>query len=116
MKWAVPILLALSIGCSATNPASFKVQTNTSALIAPPESTVTVRGEVAKPGNYPLTPNLQLMEAVADAGGQTRYSTGIVAIVRDGRTIFEHKILDIREGKTLVPKLQPGDVILITPK
>lgn len=79
---------------------------------------VTVLGNVAKPGSFPLDKNLHLMEVLALAGGITPSGSEIVSITskKDNGTITKN--YDIRNifnaGQEFInPQIQPNDVVYV---
>jgi polysaccharide export outer membrane protein len=75
-----------------------------------------VTGEVAKPGQYDLTPGMTLMQAISHAGGQGKFASQTVEVhrVSDGdKEIFTFDIAHIRKGKTSDPVIKAGDVLII---
>ncbi len=79
---------------------------------------VTVDGEVAKPGRYPLEGELTVTAAISAAGGLTRFASNDVKVRRtDPLTgsvdILEVDLKDVRNGKKPDPKLQPNDVVTV---
>jgi polysaccharide biosynthesis/export protein len=86
---------------------------------APLGHTVSVIGQVAKPGEYVMGHRLTVMQALSQAGGLTPYaSEGSIIVVHheDGKetsTSFPYK--DIVSGENLdkdIP-LKPGDVVIV---
>lgn len=79
---------------------------------------VFVTGEVGKPGPYPLSSRVTVMQAIAMAGGLTEYANkGRVTILRttdDGKTVvLRVNYGDILKGKNLHQnyELRNGDVV-----
>jgi polysaccharide export outer membrane protein len=82
---------------------------------------VTVEGEVARPGRYPLEDEMTVSGAVTSAGGLTRFGKNDVKIRRIDAASGETKILDadlksIRNGKDPDFVLLPNDVITVPRK
>jgi polysaccharide biosynthesis/export protein len=82
---------------------------------------VTVEGEVARPGRYPLEDEMTVSGAVTSAGGLTRFGKNDVKIRRIDPESGETKILDadlksIRNGKDTDLVLRPNDVITVPRK
>jgi polysaccharide export outer membrane protein len=80
-------------------------------IIVPPESEYTVSGEVIRPGPYPLTRNLTLLQALSRAGRITEYGDPNRAILIRGSTRMDISVKEIREGKRKDIVIVPGDVI-----
>jgi len=75
-----------------------------------------ITGEVAKPGQYDLTPGMTLMQAVSHAGGQGKFASQTVEVHRGGeigKEILTFDIAHIRKGKTPDPTIEAGDVLII---
>jgi polysaccharide export outer membrane protein len=81
--------------------------------------TVSVLGEVGKPGQYPLEPGAGVLHALATGGGLTDYAhRDEVFVLRDGggktqRIRFDYASLTHAKGKAAEFKLQSGDVIVV---
>lgn len=75
-----------------------------------------ITGEVAKPGQYDLTPGMTLMQAVSHAGGQGKFASQTVEVHRGGekeKEILTFDMAHIRKGKTPDPVIEAGDVLII---
>ena len=75
-----------------------------------------ITGEVAKPGQYDLTPGMTLMQAISHAGGQGKFASQTVEVHRGGdgdKEIFTFEISHIRKGKKSDPVIKAGDVLII---
>lgn len=75
-----------------------------------------ITGEVAKPGQYDLTPGMTLMQAVSHAGGQGKFASQTVEVHRGGeigKEILTFDLAHIRKGKTPDPTIEAGDVLII---
>jgi len=75
-----------------------------------------ITGEVAKPGQYDLTPGMTLMQAVSHAGGLGKFASQTVEVHRGGekeKDILTFDMAHIRKGKTADPKIQAGDVLIV---
>jgi polysaccharide export outer membrane protein len=80
-------------------------------IIVPPESEYSVAGEVIRPGSYPLTRDLTLLQALARAGRYTEYADqGKVYLIRENQRV-EIKLDDIRKNKRKDVVIIPGDII-----
>ncbi len=81
---------------------------------------VSLLGEVAKVGTYPLEQGSGLMEALAAAGGPTPYATTdrIIVVRREPsgkrvRILFDYEALTQLRGAAATFRLQNGDVIVV---
>jgi polysaccharide export outer membrane protein len=75
-----------------------------------------ITGEVAKPGQYDLTPGMTLMQAVSHAGGQGKFASQTVEVHRAGdgdKEILTYDVSHIRKGKEPDPVIKAGDVLII---
>jgi polysaccharide export outer membrane protein len=78
---------------------------------------VSIVGQVAKPGFYPLGAPMTVLDLIAQAGGLTEYAkTKDIKILRkkDGKTLnFNYK--DVIKGKNLQQNvyLENGDIVLV---
>ena len=75
-----------------------------------------ITGEVAKPGQYDLTPGMTLMQAISQAGGQGKFASQTVEVHRGGdgdKEIFTFDISHIRKGRESDPVIKAGDVLII---
>lgn len=77
-------------------------------------------GEVAKPGAYPLSSRMTVMQAIALAGGLTEYANkGRVTILRtegDKTVVLRVHYGNILDGRNLQQNydLKPGDVVTVS--
>ena len=78
---------------------------------------VTVLGQVAKPGSYPLLPGMSLIQAISQAGGLTAVASGThVSLTRKtskGQQTVEVNVEGISEGRAPDVPLQAGDQIYV---
>ncbi len=78
---------------------------------------VTLLGQVAKPGSFPLLPNMSLIQAISQAGGLTSVaSSSHVNLTRKtakGQQTVEIDVEAITEGKSPDIPLQAGDQIYV---
>ena len=100
------------------------------AYIANPEVTVIVQavnsrkfnivGEISRPGTYPLTKQMTVLDAIAQAGGPRDFAKAkkiyVLRLLKDGERLripFNYK--DIIRGKNFHQnvELQPGDTIVV---
>lgn len=76
---------------------------------------VTIDGAVKKPGLYPVTGGLTLLQAIAMAEGLTDTASTTVVILRDKRdrrTAARFDLDKIRAGASSDPRLFGGDIII----
>jgi protein involved in polysaccharide export with SLBB domain len=78
---------------------------------------VTVLGQVSKPGSFPLTPGLSLIQAISLAGGMNsianRDKINLTRKTRGGRQTVIVSIDAISEGRSPDIQLQGGDQIYV---
>lgn len=78
-----------------------------------------ISGEVKRPGSYPVTSGLTVLQAVSVAGGLTKFGAkGKVEILRkraedDGTRRIKVDLEDIEEGKKPDVPLEPEDIIKV---
>jgi polysaccharide export outer membrane protein len=75
-----------------------------------------VTGEVARPGQYEISPGMTLMQAISQAGGQGKFASQTIELHRDDageKTILTFDLSRIRKGKMADPPIQRGDVIIV---
>jgi polysaccharide export outer membrane protein len=77
-----------------------------------------ITGEIASPGQYDLTPDMTLMQAISQAGGQGKFASQTVEVHRGHDDEQEKKIMtfdlsQIRKGKAADPTIEAGDVIIV---
>jgi polysaccharide export outer membrane protein len=89
-------------------------------VTAPTGNIITVVGKVNKPGAQIMTRDMRVVEAIAAAGGVTRFAkTGDIRILRgkggEAETTLHVDYKDIMKGKKLSDNrvLQVGDVVLV---
>ena len=78
-------------------------------------STITVSGQVNRPGivEFPKQGGMDIITAIAQAGSYTRIANkNDVIITRSGRRIVLN-LKDMRNGKTKLFTLQPGDIVIV---
>lgn len=87
-------------------------------VTATPMSYVTVQGEVARPGRYPVEGDLTVTSAIALAGGKTRFGSDKVEISRleagGMRRTFKADLKAIHNGKEPDVKVQANDTIVVS--
>jgi polysaccharide export outer membrane protein len=132
--------LAGTVAAAGRTPA--EVETDLSKLLAPqykgvpPQVTVSVKmssgmqisiiGKVRAPGNFTLTRYVDLLGALALAGGTTDFAdVGNIVILRragDRNTVIHARLSSILKGKpseedlaspTAVPQLMAGDTVIV---
>ena len=78
---------------------------------------VTLLGQVAKPGSYPLVPGMSLIQAISQAGGLTAVASGshvnLTRKTAKGQRTVEVDVESITEGKAPDVPLQAGDQIYV---
>lgn len=78
---------------------------------------VTLLGQVAKPGSFPLLPGMSLIQAISQAGGLTAVASGahvnLTRKVGTGQQTVEVNVEAINEGKAPDIPLQAGDQIYV---
>jgi polysaccharide export outer membrane protein len=80
---------------------------------------VFITGEVAKPGSYPLTPSMTVMQLIAVAGGLTEFAEGkSISVMRmeGGQTqTFPFDYKNVASGKKSSQNitLKPGDTVVV---
>jgi polysaccharide export outer membrane protein len=89
-------------------------------LVSSLSDTITVLGEVGRPGTFPLTRETRVIEAIALVGGPTQFvSKGNIRVLRAGEdqtTLHYVNLRAIEKGdlsSNLV--LQPGDIVFAPP-
>ena len=102
-----------------TAPDSQELITVASSSFAPSSITVTVVGEVEKPGEQKVRANSPLSQALLTAGGPTRranYSTLELLRVMPNGSVLRRQLTyspDASLGSTNNPPLQDGDVVVV---
>ncbi len=97
-----------------------KILTDPSVVVSIKEyqsKRVTLLGEVNRPGSFPLTPGLTLIQAVSQAGGLTsaanRDQARLTRTVNGRETTVVIDLTAITEGEAADIPLQPGDRIYV---
>jgi len=96
-----------------TNPVVTVVLEETKPL------TVSLLGEIAKPGQYAMEPGAGVLHALASAGGLTDFAhRDRIFVLRDlngqrARIRFDYEGLTRAEGRAAQFRLQSGDVVLV---
>jgi len=95
------------------------IQTPHVSIFISEYSTVTVNGEVLKPGMYPLKPGLTVLEAISLAGGFTDFAArNSIKIMRhedkeDKTIIVEAGRISESGNKSQDVPLKPGDIVVV---
>jgi polysaccharide export outer membrane protein len=78
---------------------------------------ITIDGEVAKAGIYPVSSNSSLLDAIALAGGFRNVADATKVYVyrdyADGKLVANYNVEMIRSGKRSNPRIYGGDVIVV---
>jgi polysaccharide export outer membrane protein len=77
---------------------------------------VFINGEVGRPGAYPLTTPLTVLQLVAIAGGLSEFADADdIKIMRQDGEIVEFNYKDVSRGKNMEQniRLKPGDTIIV---
>jgi polysaccharide export outer membrane protein len=79
--------------------------------------TVTVDGQVTKPGQYPVLGGTSLMRVVATAGGTTEFSklddVVVFRTVGDRRYVALYNLQGIRRGNYADPAIYADDIVVV---
>lgn len=75
-----------------------------------------VLGQVVKAGTFPFTANMNIVEAIALAGGMKETAQGNYVIVTRGDQRIPVPVERITEGKASNLNLKPGDIIFVPDK
>lgn len=78
---------------------------------------ISVLGAVAKPGEYPFVEDMNIVSAIAQAGGFTRVAspneTNVTRVVEQKETRINVRVDDIGKGRERNFQLAPGDIVLV---
>jgi len=80
------------------------------------DNVVYVMGQVVKPGAYPVSPNMSVVQALAQAGGPTdNASTGKVSLARPSQNLEKNIDLDdlLKGDGTTNYSVEPGDIVYV---
>jgi polysaccharide export outer membrane protein len=80
------------------------------------DNVVYVMGQVAKPGAYPVSPNMSVVQALAQAGGPTdNASTGKVSLARPSQNLEKDIDLDnlVKGDGATNYSVEPGDIVYV---
>jgi polysaccharide export outer membrane protein len=75
-----------------------------------------ITGEVARPGQYEISQDMTLMQAISQAGGQGKFASQTIELHREAggsKEILSFDLSHIRKGKADDPSIQSGDVIIV---
>jgi polysaccharide export outer membrane protein len=99
--------ISTSLKTYITNPTVTVIVTET----VPPVFYVT--GEVTSPGSFPLSGNVDVMQALAMAGGFKDFANTKNIIIRRGSENLKFNYKDALKGEQQVIQLKPGDTIIV---
>ena len=81
---------------------------------------VIILGEVSSPGRFPLKEGMTLMQAIAMAGGGSKYADLSKIVInrfgcgKNGKAIgLKANLGEIIRGRAADPKLSPGDILMV---
>lgn len=80
------------------------------------DNVVYVMGQVSKPGAYPVSPNMSVVQALAQAGGPTdSASTAKVSLARPSQNLEKDIDLDdlVKGDGTTNYSVEPGDIVYV---
>jgi polysaccharide biosynthesis/export protein len=80
------------------------------------DNVVYVMGQVVKPGAYPVSPNMSVVQALAQAGGTTdNASTSKVALARPSQNLQKEVDLDelVKGDSATNYSVEPGDIVYV---
>lgn len=105
----------------ATPPTVFVSVAAIAETIAPPPLLATdpetkeiyITGEIANPGRIEATPGATILQAIAEAGGLTRFAADKRIQLRRGEQIYLYNYRATGEGIPGSTVLAPGDVIVV---
>jgi polysaccharide export outer membrane protein len=82
-------------------------------IIVPPEAEFVVQGEVIKPGSYPISSDITLMQALGKAGRYTDFADITMIKLIRGKDITIINAKRIEKGQEPDITVKPGDVIIV---
>lgn len=82
-------------------------------IIVPPESEYVVQGEVMKPGAYPISHDMTLMQALGRAGRYTEFADNTAVKLIRGKDTMVINARRIEKGQEADISVKPGDVIIV---
>ena len=75
-----------------------------------------ITGEINRPGQYDISSGLTLMQAISQAGGQSKFASKEIELHRevDGKKVIAtYDVGAIRKGRADDPSIKAGDVIIV---
>lgn len=127
-KISLPLLVDVQAAGLTPRQLRDRLMSEARRFVADPEATVTVRetnsrrvyitGEVTRAGQYPLTPNMTVLQLIATAGGLTEYAKdNDIRLVRvvDGRSVssrLKFREMTKQDSRHNV-ELKPGDTVVV---
>jgi polysaccharide export outer membrane protein len=102
-----------------TEAAKFVNDANVTVIVKQVNSRkVFITGQVARPGEYPLTASRNVMQIIALAGGLTEYADAKNIRIMRGQaqtTVFTFNYREVERGKNLPQNIQlkPGDTLIV---
>ncbi|MEO5821844.1 MAG: polysaccharide biosynthesis/export family protein [Vicinamibacteraceae bacterium] len=125
----LPLLQDIKAAGLSPDQLRLQIQQAASKLIADPNVTVTVRtinsrnvfitGEVTRPGPYPVSGQMTIMQLISVAGGLNEYADrkGITVLRNEGGKpqTFKFNYSEVSKGKNVTQNivLRPGDTVVI---
>lgn len=82
-------------------------------IIVAQEGEFYVRGEVKKPGSFPMSGDVTLVQGIIMAGGYTEYHKKKAIELRRGRKTMIYNAEKIEKGELEDPILKNGDIIVV---
>ena len=90
-----------------------EIYKNVTVMILPPEVEYYVRGEVKRPGGYPLGRDLTFLQALAEAGGYTEFADPTSVKGIRGTQTFYINAPKIEKGSQKDQYVRPGDIVVV---
>jgi polysaccharide export outer membrane protein len=120
-KVSIPFVNDVDAAGATPTELAARVQVRIKDIIVNPIVTVTVLGEVTRPGNYQLEASAGVLQALAIAGGPTAFADkDWIMVLRqkpDGsgvtRIRFKYSSLTQVEGRATSFRLQGGDAVVV---
>lgn len=114
---------ALSTGLSSNFATSPNIFVSVGALAAPRARSsgsasprtrdIFVTGEISNPGKLDVSPGTTILQAIAQAGGLTRFAAGKRIQLHRGDAIYHYNFFSANDGIASSTVLAPGDVLVI---